>query len=174
MTSLIVRDMVLLITRAHLALVKRVNGSCIKGAIWQKIQLQNPKSCLDRLDIPYTRRWTRQKHKSELLIQLQKGATDSSLPSHGPLFPTCAMKRNLERDMKKAYIIQQFQQGLSDTGIVQKIRLQDPDSCLDSQDISNLRRNQKWHRPAFHGQILKGATDDDLAEDHKVSKEGIG
>ncbi|KAJ5805637.1 uncharacterized protein N7503_003239 [Penicillium pulvis] len=138
----------------------------------QQIQLQDPKTCLDRADIKYVRHAIKQKHKSELWIQLQKGATDDDLPSLGPSSPVISAKRRqLEQDTNKAYIIQQVQQGLSNEAIVQKIRLQNPNSHLDSLDIANVRGKQKnGQSNALRGQDLKGSTDDDPTEDHQLSK----
>lgn len=140
--------------------------------IVQKIQLQGPNSSLDRQDIRNVRVLPKLMHKSELSTKLQMDATNDELPSHGPLFlQTPADKRRLERNMKRAYIIQQIQQGLSNTTILQQIRCQDPNCNLDRLDIANMRANLKKSQfIALQGQDLKGSIDDDPTEDHQLSK----
>ncbi|KAJ5552373.1 hypothetical protein N7494_001751 [Penicillium frequentans] len=134
------------------------------GRILQQIQLQDPKTCLDRVDIKYLRLLPKKKHKSELWIQLQKGAIDDEAPSLEPSLPqNLAIKGQLERNTKRAYIIQQVQQGLSNEAIVQQHRIQDPNSCLDRLNINQMRMNQERNQDsALYSRQLTGTTDDDL------------
>lgn len=134
------------------------------GAILHQIQLQDPKTCLDRADIKYVRLLLKKKHKSELWIELQMGATDDELPSLEPSLPqTLAIRGQLERNTKRAYIIQQVQKGLSNEAIVQQLRIQDPNSCLDCLDVNQMRVSQEKNQvSALYRRQLTGITDDDL------------
>ncbi|KAJ5986294.1 hypothetical protein N7451_010659 [Penicillium sp. IBT 35674x] len=138
--------------------------------IVQKIQLQDPDSSLDRQDIKNMRLIPKKMQKSELRIQLQMDATDNKVPSLSPQTP--ANQRRIERNTNRAYIIQQVQQGLSNETIVQQLRRQDPNSCLDRQDINQIRGNQKrnW-KSALYRRQLTGTTDDDLLNHGPLSLE---
>lgn len=141
--------------------------------IVHQIQLQDPKSNLDRADVTYLRKSAKKKHESELQIQLQKVTTGDDLPNNGPLsLEVFVKKRRLERKLKKAYIIQQVQQGLSNEAIVRQILRQDPSSCLDLQDIATMRGCQKRQQTkTLQRQLFKGAKINDSTENHQLSEE---